>query len=183
MKLEERFKTFRPNTTSRAFLTNDVGVKCVHYGDIYKNYSNSVVASSKIINRFTESVSDDKVFECDSIIFPDCTETIDDFGHFVYIKYDGEPYINGTHTFAITCDSNELLYLFFYLQSTFNRLRLQTLLNGSTVYQLSFKNLNSFILESFETNSQTQQHIVNPMTHLRFSLFSPLPPYLLRTAL
>ena len=45
-------------------------------------------------------------------IFPDVTETVSDWGHFTYIKYDGTPYINGTHAVALTCESeDELKYI------------------------------------------------------------------------
>jgi len=162
IKLKERFKTYRPNTTSREFFDFENGLKCVHYGDIYKNYSARIVSSSNIINRFNQPISDSKVFRCDSIIFPDVTETIDDFGHFTYIKYDGEPYINGTHTFAITSNCKDsLMYLFLHLQSETSRKRLQTLLSGSTVFQLSLKLFDDFELLDFSNCKATQQHIVD----------------------
>jgi restriction endonuclease S subunit len=134
----------------------------VHYGDIYKNYSGKTINSSAIINRFAQNVSIKKVLRCDSVIVPDVTETISDWGHFVYVKYDGTPYINGTHTFAITCKSAiTLRYLFRYLQASDNVKRLQTLLNGSTVFQISIANFNAFELQNYHDDEQVQRHIVD----------------------
>ncbi|MCL2598777.1 MAG: restriction endonuclease subunit S [Firmicutes bacterium] len=161
MKLIDEFNVFRPNTTSREFFDNSNGIKCVHYGDIYKNYSGNTICSSSIANHFSLSISESKVLACDAIIVPDVTETESDWGHFVYIKYDGAPYINGTHTFAITCqDKLALQYLFRYFYGKKNVLRLQSLLNGSTVFQISAKHFGNFELLNWH-NTPTQRHIVN----------------------
>jgi hypothetical protein len=162
MVLSDKVKILRPNTTSREFFDPENGVKCVHYGDIYKNYSGKTINSSAIINRFAQDVSAEKVLHCDSVIVPDVTETVSDWGHFVYVKYDGTPYINGTHTFAITCESSvELQYIFRYLQSSENVKRLQTMLNGSTVFQISLTNFNAFDLQNYHGDEQAQRHIVD----------------------
>jgi restriction endonuclease S subunit len=162
MVLSEKVKIMRPNTTSREFFDPENGIKCVHYGDIYKNYSGKTINSSAIINRFAQDVSVEKVLHCDSVIVPDVTETVSDWGHFVYVKYDGTPYINGTHTFAITCKSTiTLRYLFRYLQASDNVKRLQTLLNGSTVFQISIANFNAFELQNYHDDEQTQRYIVD----------------------
>ena len=161
MKLQEKVLIHKANTTSREFFT-DKGVKCVHYGDIYKNYSGKTVKSSTIINSFGKEVAHEKLLTCDSIIVPDVTETVSDWGHFTYIEYDGTPYINGTHALALTCNSKiTLQYLFRYLSSNHNRLRLQTLLNGSTVFQISVKNFNQFELLDYHETENAQQHIVD----------------------
>lgn len=162
MKLQDKIKFHKAITTSREFFQSDNGIKCVHYGDIYKNYSGKTIPSSSIINAFSKPVDADKILFCDSIIVPDVTETIPDWGHFTYIKYDGIPYINGTHAIALTSNSSlELQYLFHYLSSYYNRKRLQSLLNGSTVFQISLKNFSSFSLENYEENADNQRHIVD----------------------
>ena len=162
MKLKEKVFFHKPITTSREFFQSNQGIKCVHYGDVYKNYSGKTIRSSTIINSFSNEVSKEKILYCDSIIVPDVTETISDWGHFTYIKFDGAPYINGTHTIALTSNSAlELQYLFRYLSSDLNRRRLQTLLNGSTVFQISIKNFSDFYLESYQTEIQEQRHIVD----------------------
>ena len=162
MKLQEKIQFHKPITTSREFFKDNVGVKCVHYGDIYKNYSGKTILSSCIINNFANEVSSDKVLYCDSIIVPDVTETVSDWGHFTYIKYDGTPYINGTHAVALTCQSeDELKYIFRYLSSNYNRKRLQTLLNGSTVFQIGIKDFGRFLLENYHENQAEQSHIVD----------------------
>ena len=162
MKLQEKIQFHKPITTSREFFKNNVGVKCVHYGDIYKNYSEKTIPSSCIINNFANEVSSDKLLYCDSIIVPDVTETVSDWGHFTYIKYDGTPYINGTHAVALTCESeDELKYIFRYLSSNHNRKRLQTLLNGSTVFQISIKDFGRFLLENYHESQDEQSHIVD----------------------
>ena len=162
MKLSEKVNILRPNTTSREFFANSGGVKCVHYGDVYKNYSGKVIKSSTIINNFSLPVASSKILTCDAIIVPDVTETIEDWGHFVYIHYDGIPYTNGTHTFALVSENSlELQYLFFYLQSKNNRYRLQAFLNGSTVFQISLSNFYSFELDNYENNINEQRHIVD----------------------
>ena len=162
MKLQEKIQFHKPITTSREFFKDNVGVKCVHYGDIYKNYSGKTIPSSCIINNFANEVSSDKLLYCDSIIVPDVTETVSDWGHFTYIKYDGTPYINGTHAVALTCQSeDELKYIFRYLSSNYNRKRLQTLLNGSTVFQISIKDFGRFLLENYHESQAEQSHIVD----------------------
>ena len=162
MKLQEKIQFHKPITTSREFFKDNVGVKCVHYGDIYKNYSGKTIPSSRIINNFANQVSSDKLLYCDSIIVPDVTETVSDWGHFTYIKYDGTPYINGTHAVALTCQSeDELKYIFRYLSSNYNRKRLQTLLNGSTVFQISIKDFGRFLLEKYHESQAEQSHIVD----------------------
>ena len=162
MKLQEKIQFHKPITTSREFFKDSVGVKCVHYGDIYKNYSGKTIPSSCIINNFANEVSSDKLLYCDSIIVPDVTETVSDWGHFTYIKYDGTPYINGTHAVALTCQSeDELKYIFRYLSSNYNRKRLQTLLNGSTVFQISIKDFGRFSLENYHESQAEQSHIVD----------------------
>ena len=162
MKLQEKIQFHKPITTSREFFKDNIGVKCVHYGDIYKNYSGKTIPSSCIINNFANEVSSDKLLYCDSIIVPDVTETVSDWGHFTYIKYDGTPYINGTHAVALTCQSeDELKYIFRYLSSNYNRKRLQTLLNGSTVFQISIKDFGRFFLENYHESQAEQSHIVD----------------------
>ena len=162
MKLQEKIQFHKPITTSREFFKDNVGVKCVHYGDIYKNYSGKTIPSSCIINNFANEVSSDKLLYCDSIIVPDVTETVSDWGHFTYIKYDGTPYINGTHAVALTCESeDELKYIFRYLSSNHNCKRLQTLLNGSTVFQISIKDFGRFLLENYHESQDEQSHIVD----------------------
>ena len=167
MKLQEKIQFHKPITTSREFFKDNVGVKCVHYGDIYKNYSGKTIPSSRIINNFANQVSSDKLLYCDSIIVPDVTETVSDWGHFTYIKYDGTPYINGTHAVALTCQSeDELKYIFRYLSSNYNRKRLQTLLNGSTVFQISIKDFGRFLLEKYHESQAEQSHIVDTVRNI-----------------
>ena len=162
MILNDKITFHKAITTSREFFQENKGIKCVHYGDIYKNYSGKTVPSSKIINSFVIPVSSEKILYCDSIIVPDVTETVDDWGHFTYIKYDGTPYINGTHAIALTSESvEELQYIFRYLSSSINRKRLQTLLNGSTVFQIGIKDFGKFRLENYHENPAEQSHIVD----------------------
>ncbi len=162
MKLKEKIIFHKAITTSREFFKDGTGIKCVHYGDIYKNYSGKKIISSNIINSFINPVALEKILYCDSIIVPDITETVSDWGHFTYIEYDGTPYINGTHAVALTSESSdELKYIFRYLSSEFNRKRLQTLLNGSTVFQIGIKDFGSFSLEKYHMNPSEQQHIVD----------------------
>ena len=162
MKLQEKILFHKPITTSREFFKDGVGIKCVHYGDIYKNYSGKTIPSSCIINTFANAVASEKILCCDSIIVPDVTETVSDWGHFTYIKYDGTPYINGTHAVALTCQSeDELKYIFRYLSANYNRKRLQTLLNGSTVFQISIKDFGRFGLEKYHESTAEQSHIVD----------------------
>ena len=162
MKIKDLFNIKKSNTTSREFFSNN-GINCIHYGDIYKNYSYKIILSSKIINKFSLNIEKEKIIYSDSLILPDVTETISDFGHITYIKYDNFPYINGTHTFAITPKvnvENNLKYLFYYLQSPKIKKQLQTLLLGSTVFQISKKDLENFELQNMH-NKDDQQHIVD----------------------
>ena len=162
MKLQDKITIHKAITTSREFFRDNLGIKCVHYGDIYKNYSGKTILSSNIINSFVNEVLPEKILYCDSIIVPDVTETVSDWGHFTYIKYDGTPYINGTHAIALTSSStDELQYLFRYLSSNLNRKRLQTLLNGSTVFQIGIKDFYAFSLENYHDETSTQKHIVD----------------------
>ena len=162
MKLSDKLTIHKPNISSREFFSLNEGIKCVHYGDIYKNYSGKTVLSSRIINSFINDVSPDRLLRCDSIIVPDVTETVSDWGHFTYIQYDGTPYFNGTHAIALTSDStDELRYLFRYLASDTNRKRLQSLLNGSTVFQISVKDFNGFLLDNYHESQEVQRHIVD----------------------
>ena len=162
MKINKKVSFHKAITTSREFFKEGTGIKCVHYGDIYKNYSGKKVCSSNIINSFANPVAAEKILYCDSIIVPDVTETVSDWGHFTYIEYDGAPYINGTHAIAITCNSNdELKYIFRYLSSNLNRKRLQSYLNGSTVFQINVKDFGLFSLENYHDNPVDQQHIVD----------------------
>lgn len=162
MKLKEKIIFHKAITTSREFFKDGTGIKCVHYGDIYKNYSGKKVSSSNIINNFVNPVAAEKILYCDSIIVPDVTETVSDWGHFTYIEYDGTPYINGTHAVALTCNSkDELKYIFRYLSSNLNRKRLQAYLNGSTVFQINIKDFGLFSLENYHDNPNDQQHIVD----------------------
>ena len=162
MKLKEKIIFHKAIATSREFFKEGIGIKCVHYGDIYKNYSGKKVCSSNVINSFANPVAAEKILYCDSIIVPDVTETVSDWGHFTYIEYDGTPYINGTHAIALTCNSNdELKYIFRYLSSNLNRKRLQAYLNGSTVFQINVKDFGLFSLENYHDNPVDQQHIVD----------------------
>ena len=103
---------------------------------------------------------------------PDVTETITDFGHLTYIKYDKTQYINGTHTLVILNNrNNNLKYLFYYLQSSKIKKQLQTLLLGSTVFQISKKDLENFELQSIHSE---QRHIVDIIAYLKFLLLSLL---------
>ena len=162
MKLEKLFLAKKAITTSREYLNSSSGIPCIHYGDIYKYYNHKVIESSKIINNFIVNVSSNKYIFEDSIVIPDVTETINDFGNSVYIKYDGTYYINGTHTIAITLpNKDDLKYLFYYLQNNKNKKRLQSLLLGSTVFQLSIKDLLRFELVDYDIDHNHQQHIVD----------------------
>ena len=171
MKIKDLFNIKKSNTTSREFFCNN-GINCIHYGDIYKNYSYKIILSSKIINKFSLNIEKEKIICSDSLILPDVTETISDFGHITYIKYDNFPYINGTHTFAIMSKinaENNLKYLFYYLQSPKIKKQLQTLLLGSTVFQISKKDLENFELQNIHTKDD-QQHIVDIIAYLIFLL-------------
>ena len=170
MIFQEKILFHKPITTSREFFKDGVGIKCVHYGDIYKNYSGKTIPSSCIINTFANAVASEKILCCDSIIVPDVTETVSDWGHFTYIKYDGTPYINGTHAVALTCQSeDELKYIFRYLSANYNRKRLQTLLNGSTVFKISIKDFGRFGLEKYHESTAEQSHIVDIRRNVAWS--------------
>ena len=163
MKIKDLFNVHKALTTSREFFNNDNGIMCVHYGDIYKNYSFKTINSSNIINKFSLPVDQEKLICTDSLIMPDVTETITDFGHITYIRYNDYPYINGTHTFALTAkgnDKNKLKYIYYYLQSPKNRKLIQSYLLGSTVFQLSKKDLENFELIDLH-NEDEQRHIVD----------------------
>ena len=180
MKIKDLFNIKKSNTTSREFFSNN-GINCIHYGDIYRNYSYKIILSSKIINKFSLNIEKEKIIYSDSLILPDVTETIADFGHITYIKYDNIPYINGTHTFAITSKvnaENNLKYLFYYLQSPKIKKQLQTLLLGSTVFQISKKDLENFELQDIH-NEDAQQHIVDIIAYLIFLLHFLLTLYFL----
>ena len=162
MKLEKLFLAKKAITTSREYLSSSSGIPCIHYGDIYKYYNHKIIESSKIINNFIVNVSSNKYIFEDSIVIPDVTETINDFGNSVYVKYDGTYYINGTHTIAITSPNKcDLKYLFYYLQNNKNKKKLQSLLLGSTVFQLSIKDLLRFELVDYKIDHNHQQHIID----------------------
>lgn len=169
MLLKDLFKIQKATTTSREFFKNSIGIKCVHYGDIYKNYSFKFINSSKIINSFSKNVKEQMILNEDSIIIPDVTETISDYGHSTYVKFDGTPYINGTHALAITSTGGNLKYLFYYLQNSSNIKKIQSLLLGSTVFGISIKDFENLKLENF-ADYDTQQHIVDIIVHLIYSL-------------
>ena len=161
MKIKDLFEINKAITTSREYFDDNIGISCIHYGDIYRYYNEKTVLSSKILNKFTLDIDKNKILSQDSIIMPDVTETISDFGHLTYIKYDNIKYINGTHTLTILNNkNNNLKYLFYYLQSSKIRKQLQSLLLGSTVFQLSKKDLENFELKGIH-NKDEQQHIVD----------------------
>ena len=161
MRIKDLFEINKAITTSREFFDNNKGIPCVHYGDIYRFYNEKTILSSNILNKFTLNLDKLKPINQDSIIMPDVTETITDFGHLTYIKYDKTQYINGTHTLAILNNrNNNLKYFFYYLQSSKIKKQLQTLLLGSTVFQISKKDLENFELQSIHNESE-QQHIVD----------------------
>ena len=157
MRLDNVVKIYGPNTTSRSFLAAVGGLKCVHYGDIYKNYSDREVASSHIINSIALEFAENKIIKQNAIIIADVSETIDDWGHVTFIKYDGAPFINGTHTFAIVCDcTTTLRYLFYYLRDETNRRRLRQFLTGVTVFQMSIKSLSKYKIDLPPQKIQTR---------------------------
>ena len=161
MRIKDLFEINKAITTSREFFDDNKGIPCVHYGDIYRFYNEKTILSSNILNKFTLNLDKLKPINQDSIIMPDVTETITDFGHLTYIKYDKIQYINGTHTLAILNNrNNNLKYLFYYLQSSKIKKQLQTLLLGSTVFQISKKDLENFELQSIHNESE-QRHIVD----------------------
>ena len=166
MKIKDLFEINKAITTSREYFDDNIGISCIHYGDIYRYYNEKTVLSSKILNKFTLDIDKNKILNQDSIIMPDVTETISDFGHLTYIKYDNIKYINGTHTLTILNNkNNNLKYLFYYLQSSKIRKQLQSLLLGSTVFQLSKKDLENFELKGIH-NKDEQQHIVDTVGSL-----------------
>ena len=170
MKIKDLFEINKAITTSREYFDDNIGISCIHYGDIYRYYNEKTVLSSKILNKFTLDIDKNKILSQDSIIMPDVTETISDFGHLTYIKYDNIKYINGTHTLTILNNkNNNLKYLFYYLQSSKIRKQLQSLLLGSTVFQLSKKDLENFELKGIH-NKDEQQHIVDIIEYLVFLL-------------
>jgi hsdS len=161
MRIKDLFEINKAITTSREFFDDNKGIPCVHYGDIYRFYNEKTILSSNILNKFTLNLDKLKPINQDSIIMPDVTETITDFGHLTYLKYDKTQYINGTHTLAILNNrNNNLKYLFYYLQSSKIKKQLQTLLLGSTVFQISKKDLENFELQSIHNESK-QRHIVD----------------------
>ena len=161
MKLSNLYEIQKSTTTSREFFIDDNGIKCVHYGDIYKNYSFRFIKSSNIINSFSKDVKNEIILREDAIIIPDVTETVSDYGHPTYIEYDGTSYINGTHTLAIKSKGGNLKYLFYYLQNSCNIKRLQSLLLGSTVFGISKKDFENFELINYSEDKAAQQHIVD----------------------
>ena len=166
MRIKDLFEINKAITTSREFFDDNKGIPCVHYGDIYRFYNEKTILSSNILNKFTLNLDKLKPINQDSIIMPDVTETITDFGHLTYIKYDKIQYINGTHTLAILNNrNNNLKYLFYYLQSSKIKKQLQTLLLGSTVFQISKKDLENFELQSIHNESE-QRHIVDTVGSL-----------------
>ena len=60
MKINKKVSFHKAITTSREFFKEGTGIKCVHYGDIYKNYSGKKVCSSNIINSFANPVAAEK---------------------------------------------------------------------------------------------------------------------------
>lgn len=176
MKIKDLFDVHKALTTSREFF-DDNGTMCIHYGDIYRNYSFKIIKSSNIINKFSLPVENNKMIYTDSLIIPDVTETISDFGHITYIKFDNIPYINGTHTLALTSkyhENNKLKYIYYYLQSNKARKLLQSYLLGSTVFQLSKNDFENFELYDIHTD-KVQQHIVDISSYiilLRLSLLT-----------
>lgn len=174
MRIKDLFEINKGITTSREFFDDNKGIPCVHYGDIYRFYNEKTILSSNILNKFTLNLDKLKPINQDSIIMPDVTETITDFGHLTYIKYDKTQYINGTHTLVILNNrNNNLKYLFYYLQSSKIKKQLQTLLLGSTVFQISKKGLENFELQSIHSENE-QRHIVDIIAYLKFLLLSLL---------
>ncbi|MDR2578058.1 MAG: restriction endonuclease subunit S [Chitinispirillales bacterium] len=157
MRFDDVVKILSPNTTSRSFMTDADGLKCVHYGDIYKNYSDRDINSSKIVNSISLKIPEHKVIKRDAIIIADVSETLDDWGHVTFIKFDGTPFINGTHTFAFVCDcAITLRYLFYYFRDETNRKRLRQFLTGVTVFQMSIKSLSKYKIELPPLPTQTR---------------------------
>jgi len=157
MRFDNVVKIYRPNTTSRSYMTEMDGLRCVHYGDIYKNYTGRELKSSDIINSISIEFPESKIIRQNAIIIADVSETIDDWGHVTFIKFDGTPYINGTHTFAIVCDCETTLkYLFYYFRNDASIKTLRQFLTGVTVFQMSIKSLSSFKLELPPLPTQTR---------------------------
>ncbi|MCL2058376.1 MAG: restriction endonuclease subunit S [Oscillospiraceae bacterium] len=156
MRLDNVAKIYRPNTTSRSHMTGMDGLKCVHYGDIYKNYSGREVKSSDILNSISIDFPEQRIIKQNAIIIADVSETLDDWGHVTFIKFDGTPFINGTHTFAVVSDCDiTLKYMFYYLRYDVNIKMLRRFLTGVTVFQMSIKALSSFKLELPSLADQT----------------------------
>ena len=157
MRLDNVVKTYRPNTTSRSYMNGMDRLKCVHYGDIYKNYTDRKLKSSDILNSISIDFPEHKIIKRNAIIIADVSETIDDWGHVTFIEFDGTPFINGTHTFAIVSDCETTLkYLFYYLRSDTTTKILRRFLTGVTVFQMSIKSLSSFKLELPSIVAQTR---------------------------
>jgi len=157
MRLADVVKIYSPNTTSRNYMTDMDGLKCVHYGDIYRNYTDREIASSNILNFISLKFPEHKVIRQNAIIVADVSETLDDWGHVTFIKFDGTPFINGTHTFAIVSDcATTLRYLFYYLRDDINIKKLRQFLTGVTVFQMSIKSLSNFKLELPPLPTQTR---------------------------
>jgi type I restriction enzyme S subunit len=124
------------------------GLKCVHYGDIYRNYSSKKIASSNIVNSICLEFPEHKIIKQNAIVIADVSETLDDWGHVTLIEFDGTPFINGTHTFAIVSDCEVTLkYMFYFLRNPTNIKRLRQFLSGITVFQMSLKFLSAFSIE------------------------------------
>ncbi|MDR0490705.1 MAG: restriction endonuclease subunit S, partial [Oscillospiraceae bacterium] len=157
MRLDDVVKIYSPNTTSRSFMADTDGLKCIHYGDIYKNYSDREIDSSNIQNSISLEFPEHKVIKRNAIIVADVSETLDDWGHVTFIKYDGTPFINGTHTLAIVCDcATTLRYLFYYFRDETTRKRLRQFLTGVTVFQMSIKSLNKYKIDQPPLPTQTR---------------------------
>ncbi|MCL2129604.1 MAG: restriction endonuclease subunit S [Treponema sp.] len=157
MRLDNVVRIYSPNTTSRSYMTGMDGIKCVHYGDIYKNYTDKELKSSDILNSISIDYPEQKIIKQNAIIIADVSETIDDWGHVTFINFDGTPYINGTHTIAIVSDCETTLrYLFFLLRNDTNIKMLRQFLTGVTVFQMSIKSLSSFKLELPPIPTQTR---------------------------
>ena len=163
MRLDSVVKIYSPCTTSRSFMTDTDGLKCVHYGDIYRNYSDREIDSSNILNSISLEYAEHKIIKQNAIIVADVSETLDDWGHVTFIKYNGTPFINGTHTFAIVCDcAITLRYLFYYLRDETNKKRLRQFLTGVTVFQMSIKSLNKYNIDFHKaamTNKTRQRRV------------------------
>ena len=138
-------------------MTNIDGLKCVHYGDIYKNYTNKEVVSSSILNSISLKFPKHKIIKQNAIIIADVSETLDDWGHVTFVRFDGTTFINGTHTFAIVSDCEVTLkYLFYFLRYNANIKMLRQFLTGVTVFQMSIKSLSNYNIELPPLKIQTR---------------------------